>query len=45
VISERLLLISIKNVDLQTGIQIIRSIADPFTVENIKICKRGGDRT
>jgi hypothetical protein len=41
---EQLFLISVKNVDLQTGIQIIRSVTDPLVIETIRIRKRGGDR-
>ena len=42
---EKTFQISVKNVDLNTGIRILRSLMDPFSVETITIRKRGGDRT
>jgi len=42
---ERTFQISVKNVDLNTGIQILRSLVDPFSIELVLIRKRGGDRT
>jgi len=45
---EQTLLISVKNVDLQTGIKIIRSLIDPISVKSISIYNHtelGGDHT
>jgi hypothetical protein len=45
---EQTLLISIKNVDLQTGIKIVRSLIDPVSVKSVSIYNHtdlGRDRT